>query len=252
MAAALNGIRRLLPLAGVCVGLSSLTALAAHYAGDVFSLEVWNLTIPLDDDGDGFADEVGMPTLRNFEDPDFFHLSAARDSIVFKVRGDGANSEDAAYFSCLLRELKWNSQIPASWSATDGLIHNLTITLAIHRTPGPGTAVVATGIFSENEDVITLRLEGDRLLLTRAGMEPLILENGYVPGTIFDLMLIVEDGRVRIFYKGASLEAWALERDNLHFRAGCEIRRTSDSSGGSEGRRIGEVEIQKLYVVHKR
>lgn len=252
MAATLNSVRRLLPLAGVCVGLSSLTALAANYAGDVFSLEIWNLTIPLDDDGDGFADEVVMPTLRNFEDPDFFHLSATRDSIVFKVRGDGAKSEDAAYPSCLLRELKRNSQIPASWSATDGLIHNLAITLAIHRTPGPGTAVIATGIFSENEDVITLRLEGERLLLTRAGMEPLILEDSYVPGSLFDLMLIVEDGRVRVFYKGASLDAWPLERDNLHFRAGCEIRRTSDSSGGSEDSRLGEVEIQKLYVVHKR
>lgn len=252
MAATLNGMRRLIPVAGVFIGLSTLTALAANYAGDVFSLEIWSLTIPLDDDGDGFADEVLMPTLRNFEDPDFFHLSATRDSIVFKVRGDGAKSENSAYSSCLLRELNRNSQIPASWSATDGLSHNLTITLAVHRAPGPDTAFVAAGIFSENEDVITLRLEGEKLLLTRAGMEPLTLEESYVPGILFDLMLIVDDGRVRVFYKGESLEAWPLERDNLHFRAGCEVRRMSESSDESESGRIGEVEIQKLYVVHKR
>jgi hypothetical protein len=252
MAAILNRMRRLIPVAGVFAGLSTMSVLAANYAGDVFSLEIWNLTIPLDDDGDGYADEVPMPTLRNFEDPDFFHLSATRDSIVFKVGGDGAKSENSAYPSCLLRELNRNSRIPASWSATDGLTHNLTITLAVHRVPGPNTVVVAAGIFSENEDVITLRLEGGELLLTRAGMEPLTLEESYVPGTLFDLMLIVDDGRVRVFYKGASLEAWPLERDNLHFRAGCEVRRMSESSDESESGRIGEVEIQKLYVVHKR
>jgi len=251
MAATLKSVRSLLPVAGVFLGLSSLTSLAANYAGDVFSLAIWSLTIPLDDDGDGFADPVVMPTLRNFEDPDFFHLSPTRDSIIFKARSDGAKAENAAHPSCLLRELKRSSQLPASWSATDGLIHNLTITLAIHRPSGPGAAVVATGIFSDDEDVITLRLDDEKLLLTRAGMEPLVLEDGYVPGTLFDFMLIVEDGRVRAFYKGAALEAWSLQRDNLHFRAGCEVRLPAPPGGGNRERWLGEVEIQKLYVTHK-
>ncbi len=250
MAASLKtGWLRLLA-AGAVWGLSTLSVPAANYAGDVFSLEIWSLTIPLDDDGDGFADDVLMPTLRNFEDPDFFHLSATRDSIVFKARGDAAKREDAAFPGCLLRELKRSSGVPASWDATDGLIHNLTITLAIHRTPGPGTAIVATGIYSENEEVITLRLEGRKLLLTRAGMESLVLEADYLPGTVIALMLIIEDGRIRAFYKGASLTAWPLERNNLHFRAGCEVQNTGDKESRAAGEE-GEVEIRKLYVTHK-
>jgi len=249
MAASLKSGWQSLLAAGAFSGLSALTVPAANYAGDVFSLEIWSLTIPLDDDGDGFADDVVMPTLRNFEDPDFFHLSATSDSIVFKARSDSAKSERAAFPCCKLRELKKNTDVPASWNANDGLIHNLTITLAIHRTPGPGTAVVATGIYSENEAVTALRLEGAKLLLTRVGMEPLVLEPAYVPGTLFDLMLIVEDGRIRAFYKGASFAVWPLKRANLHFRAGCEVQ---DSAGqGSGARGDGEVEIQKLYVTHK-
>ncbi|MDP4585566.1 MAG: polysaccharide lyase family 7 protein [Verrucomicrobiales bacterium] len=251
MATPLKSVRLLLSVAGVLAGLFSLTAPAANYAGDVFSLEIWSLTIPLDDDGDGYADPVLMPTLRNFEDPDFFHLSPTRDSIIFKVRSDGAKAENAAHPSCLLRELKKSSEAPASWSATDGLVHNLTTTLAIHRPSGPAAAVVATGIFSDDEDVLTLRLDDEKLLLTRAGMEPLLLDDVYVPGTLFDFMLIVEDGRARAFYKGASLEAWSLERDNLHFRAGCEVRLPAAGGGASGDHWLGEVEIQKLYVTHK-
>jgi hypothetical protein len=249
MAASLKSGWQSLLAAGVFSGLSALTVAAANYAGDVFSLEVWSLTIPLDDDGDGFADDVVMPTLRNFEDPDFFHLSETSDSIVFKARSGAAKSERAAFPCCKLRELKKNSDVPASWNANDGLIHNLTITLAIHQTPGPGTAVVATGIYSENEPITTLRLEGAKLLLTRVGMQALVLESAYVPGTLFDLMLIVEDGRIRAFYKGASLAVWPFEQTNLHFRAGCEVQDSHDQGRGARGE--GEVEIRTLYVTHK-
>ena len=50
MATPLKSVRLLLSVAGVLAGLFSLTAPAANYAGYVFSLEIWSLTIPLDDD----------------------------------------------------------------------------------------------------------------------------------------------------------------------------------------------------------
>jgi len=237
---------------GVYLGLLLLgagpSAFSLNYAGDVFSLSSWVLTIPLDDDGDGIADEVIMPTLRNFEDPDFFRLSGTADSIVFRARCDDATPLGTEFPRCQLRELKKGTTTPAQWGSGDGLVHNMTITAAFHGAPEANPHVVAAGVYEGEKEIITLLLEGRRVLLSRDGLEPLVLLEEYVMGTPFELMVIIDNKRARAFFSNVQIAEWPLENDNLHYRAGCEVQSTPSLGDGAG--QYGEVEIRALYITH--
>ena len=237
---------------GVSLGLLLLGAgspvYSLNYAGDVFSLADWILTIPIDDDGDGLADEVVMPTLRNFEDPDFFHLSGTGDSIVFRADCDDATPLGTEFPRCQLRELKRGTKTLAQWGSGDGLVHNLTITAAFHGAPEANPHVVVAGIYEGEKEIVTVALEGHQLLLTRDGLDPLVLQEEYVMGTPFELMVIIDHKRARAFFSNAQIAEWPLENDALHYRAGCEVQSTPSLGDGAE--QYGEVEIRALYITH--
>ena len=223
-------------------------AFPLDYAGDVFSLEIWKLTIPLDDDGDGAADEVTMPTLRKFEDPGFFLLSKTGDSILFRARCGDATAAGSSSPHSQLREIKKNTETPASWGARDGQAHNLTITLAVNAVPKTKPHVVAAGVYAGDEEILTICLEGTKLLLKCLDFETITLEETYLPGTKVDLMILIDKGRIRAFRGSTELKEWPCEKSGLHFRAGCEVLSVP---GGDPTVDFGEVEIPKLFVTHK-
>lgn len=224
-------------------------ASAVDYAGDVFSLEIWKLTLPIDDDGDGITDEVMMPVLRNFEDPAFFHLSETRDSIVFRVPGAALGIGEPRFLRCGLRELVRKTDIPATWGSNDGRVHNLTISLAFNVLPKANTQVIAAGIYADDEPVISIRLEQENVLLTRDGLDPIVLSKDYTPGEWIDLVAVINRGRIRVLKDLKEIGEWGLEKSELHYRAGCEVQ--TDSGFSTEAPASGEVEIRKLYVTHK-
>lgn len=239
-------------LKGLAMGLLVLVSVAGtfpvNYAGDVFALDIWKLMIPLDDDGDGAADEVTMPTLRNFEDPGFFLLSKTGDSILFRVRCGDAVGAGSVSPNSQLREIKKNTETRASWGTNDGQVHNMTITLAVNAVPKTKPQVVVAGIYAGDEAVFAVRLDGTRLLLECLDLETITLEESYVPGTRVDLMIISDKGRIRAFRGTTELKEWPCEKSDLHFRAGCEVLPVP---GGDPTMDFGEVEIPKLFVTHK-
>ena len=239
-------------LSGLAISLLVLVSVAGtfpvNYAGDVFALEIWKLTIPLDDDGDGAADEVTMPTLRKFEDPGFFLLSKTGDSILFRARCGDATAAGSVSPHSQLREIKKKTETPASWGSKDGQVHNLTITLAINAVPKSKPQVVVAGIYAGDEEVLTICLEGTKLLLKCLDFKTITLEESYLTGTKVDLMIIIDKGRIRAFRGATPLKEWPCEKSGLHFRAGCEV--LSNPAGSPTGD-FGEVEIQKLFVTHK-
>ena len=62
----------------LCLGLvSALLAPSAVWAevpADKFNLKFWKLTLPMDANGDGKVDEIGVRSLQKYSHPDFFYL----------------------------------------------------------------------------------------------------------------------------------------------------------------------------------
>ncbi len=222
---------------------------AIDHASDVFTLTIWKLTIPMDDNGDQVADEVFMPSLRYFEDPDFFHLSDSADSIVFRAKCEAVTTKNSSYPGCELREMKKGGEEKASWGTNDGKVHNLIIRAAINVVPDKKRHVVCAQIHDDDDDLLMIRLEGKKLFIERNDLEPVMLDKNYELGSFFNLMIIADNGRIRALYDQKQVMEWAIERDGLYFKAGCYVQ--SNLERGDDPAAFGEVEIQKLYVTHK-
>lgn len=225
-------------------------AAARNHAGDIFRLDVWKLTLPLDDDGDGVADEVAMPTLRLFEDPDFFHLSTTGDSIVFRAHAGGATTKNSKYPRSELREMQPGGEKRAAWGTNDGMVHNLTFEAAVTALPPKKSHVVCAQIHDGDNDLLMVRVEGRKLFLERNGADDVMLDDDYELGEFFDLMIIADNGRIRALFGGVQKMEWEIERDGLYFKAGCYTQ--SNREKGDAADAFGEVEIRKLFVTHKK
>lgn len=221
---------------------------AKNFAGDMFNLAIWKLTIPMDDDGDGVADEVTMPLLRYFEDPDFFHLSETGDSVVFRAACGGATTKNSHYPRSELREMNKDSKTKASWSTTSG-VHNMTVEFAINKVPKKKQHVVAAQIHDEENDLVMVRLEGKKLFLERNDEEDFMLVEDYKLGTFVKLMIIADNGRIRFFLDGKQLLEWEVEAEGLYFKVGCYTQ--SNPEKGDKPDDYGETEFRSVYVMHK-
>ncbi|MDF1657491.1 MAG: polysaccharide lyase family 7 protein [Verrucomicrobiales bacterium] len=232
----------------VALFIFAASADAKNVAGDMFNLGIWKLTIPMDDDGDGVADEVTMPLLRYFEDPDFFHLSETGDSVVFRAVCGGATTKNSSYPRSELREMKKDSKTKASWSTTSG-VHNMTVEFAINKVPKKKQHVVAAQIHDEENDLVMVRLEGKKLFLERHEEEDFMLVEDYKLGTFVKLMIIADNGRIRFFLGGKQLLEWKVEAEGLYFKVGCYTQ--SNPEKGDKPDDYGETEFRSVYVMHK-
>lgn len=239
---------RLTAIAALIV-LPGLVAVAKNHASDVFSLKIWKLTIPLDDNGDGKPDEISTEDLRYFEDPEFFFLSDTKNSIVFRARCGAPTTKNSSYPRCELREMKPDGGDEASWGTNDGLVHNMTITAAINKLPTKKRHVVCAQIHDSEDDILMVRLEDEKLFIERNELEPVYLTKDYELGTFFKLMIIAEKGRIRALYEGKVIMEWPIERDGMYFKAGCYTQSNVDKGDAPDD--YAEVEIQALYVTHK-
>ncbi len=219
------------------------------FAGDVFDLDQFALQIPLDDDGDGGTDVVAMPLLRNFEDPAFFHIDKPGEAIVFRTRCGDALMEGAAHPRCEMHELKEGTKEPASWSTRDGRIHRFSATLAFTRLPEDGSPVTAVSVWGEGGEAFAMRHEMGKIVMSRTGMEPLLLEETYVAGRPLEWTILVDKGRVRMSSGIDQIAEWPLEASGLQFRVGVFYESESPKSGDPES--VAEVTVWKLYLVHQ-
>jgi hypothetical protein len=243
----LRGIKRTL-LVILAVGLIG-DARAKNHAGDIIKLSIWKLIIPLDDNGDSVADEVTMPTLRLFEDPDFFHLSANSGSVVFRAKCDAPKSEGSNYPRSELREIKSGGTVETSWGTNDGKVHNLTISAAVNAVPEKTKTVACARISDSKGDLLTVRLEGKKLLLGSDELEPVILDEDYELGAFFNLMIIADNGRIRALYERKQVMEWKVERDELFCQVGCLT--LPDPEKGDKRDAFGETEFKSVFLTHK-
>jgi len=214
----------------------------------VLNLTNWKLTLPVNTAHGGNPDEYLQPELNGFLDPDYFHLNAARDGVVFKAHCGGATTSGSGYPRSELREMTSNGSAQASWSTTSG-IHTMEITQAITHLPDVKRHVVAGQIHDANDDVIVFRLEGSKLFIDENGNDGPVLTTNYQLGDVFTVKFVARNGGVECHYNGQYVYTYAINTAGCYFKAGCYTQ--SNVSRGDAPTAYGEVVIYDLAVTHQ-
>lgn len=87
-------------------GLSAYGLATDKPPAENFDLTNWKITLPVDADGDGRADEVSETLMaEGWTDSAFFYTDPATGGMVFRVSGGGATTQNSSYPRVELREM---------------------------------------------------------------------------------------------------------------------------------------------------
>ena len=209
----------------------------------MINLGYWYLTLPTGQQGS--PDTIENPTLEKFTN-DFFKLNPTRDGVVFSAHGDGVTTKNSHYPRSELREM--NGGEKASWSNTSGS-HTLDVCEAITKVPSAKPEVVAAQIHDGNDDVLQIRLEGQKLMVQyNDGGSEAIIDPNYVLGTPYNVRIIAANGKVDVLYNGQKKAELPLSGSGWYWKVGAYVQ--SNSTKGDGAGSVGEVTVYSLNCVH--
>jgi len=237
-----------------CAPIVCWLLLTSHLGGaelpsEVLDLSLWKLTLPVDTQRPGSPDEIRQPELKAFRDATCFDLDANGRDVVFRAPCGGATTRGSQYPRCELREMaSSDGKTAAHWSTSDGRIHTLTAQLAVRHTPKVKKQVVCAQIHDREDDLLMIRLEGQKLIVERNDSGDVLLDPHYEQGRFFDLKVEAAAGHVRVWYDGALKLDWEVSREGCYFKAGCYTQ--SNLKRGDQADAYGEVAIRSLQLRH--
>jgi hypothetical protein len=214
----------------------------------LLNLTNWKITLPIETSHAGNPDEIKQPELDGFEHQEYFHVTGARDGVLFKAHCGGATTSGSGYPRSELREMTNNGRDHASWSTTMGT-HTMEIRQAITHLPVAKPHVVAGQIHDANDDVIVFRLEGSKLFIDENGNDGPVLTTNYRLGDIFTVKFVARNRGVDCYFNGQFIYTYAVSTSGCYFKAGCYTQ--SNTSRGDAPTAYGEVIIYDLSVTHE-
>ncbi len=221
---------------------------AEQVPAKVLDLSSWKLSIPSDKQQQGRADEISVIELQTFSQPDFFFVNKAGDGVVFRAPCGGKTTKNSKYPRSELREMR-GSKKPADWSTDDKQLHVMTVKLAITHAPAKKKHVVCAQIHDKTDDVLMVRLEGNKLFIERNQLKEIPLDDDYKLGTIFEIKIEAAQGRIKLWHNGKQKLDWKKSSKNCYFKAGCYTQ--SNTSRGDTPDSYGEVAIYQLSLKQK-
>jgi len=213
--------------------------------GKVLDLSRWLLTLPVDSERIGSPDEIRQPQLAEFDDAKHFFVDEESRGVVFRAECGGRTTKGSSYPRSELREMTLQSDRRAAWS-TDGESHQLSMKLAINRTPPKKKHVVCAQIHDAQDDVMMIRLEGPKLFIERNSTGDVMLDRNYQLGATFDLKIRAGEGKIRVWHNDELKMDWPVSRTGCYFKAGCYTQ--SNPSKGDAQDAYGEVMIFRLEL----
>ncbi|QUI23779.1 polysaccharide lyase family 7 protein [Vallitalea pronyensis] len=223
---------------------STTTVMAATYPSDILDLTNWKITLPIAG-SNGNAMEVKQPALDSYEHSSYFVDSGS--GVRFKAHCGGATTSGSSYPRSELREMKNNGKDKASWSTTSGT-HIMEIRQKITHLPVVKPHVVVGQIHDSNDDVIVIRLEGNKLFVDENGDDGPVLTNNYQLGTIFKVKFVAKNGGVQIYYNDNYVYTYKVSTSGCYFKAGMYTQ--SNTSKGDSYYAYGCCIIYDLNVTH--
>ncbi len=225
-----------------------------QYPAQVLDLTNWKITMPYDKNDDGKADEVKPPQIATFTDPDYFYVSPAGNSVIFKAHAGGATTSGSGYPRSELRERTSDGTADIAWSASSGK-HTMFIDQRVNHLPVEKPHIVVGQIHGGSDDLTVFRLEGNKLFIDIGGSDGPVLSNNYQLGTRFTVKFEVQNNQVKYYYNNA-LVPFTLETNvsGAYFKAGAYTqsacqgdKKVPDESCDA----YGEVEIFDVKVTHE-
>jgi hypothetical protein len=211
--------------------------------GQVLDLRNWYLTLPTGTPGK--PDTVLQPALATYSSP-FFQVDPRRGGVVFTSDAGGVTTENSGYPRSELREM--NGDEKAKWSNRSGS-HTLEVRQSVIALPPVKPEVVTAQIHDNEDDVLEIRLEDNRLIGQYAdGKDEIVIDPAYVLGTPYDLRIEATAGRIDVYYNGAHAAGVALAGDDWYFKTGSYLQ--SNVSKGDAADAIGQVVVYALRVSH--
>ena len=213
------------------------------YPGDVLDLSNWYLTLPTGRERD--PDDVYQPALATYVGS-YFRLNDTRDGVVFTANAGGVTTPGSSYPRSELREMSGGNK--ASWSNVRGT-HTLCVRQAVTRLPQVKPHVVTAQIHDAEDDIMMVRLEGERLIAEyRDGNGEVVIDPAYRLGTPYDLRIVAADSRVEVYYNGELKGDIPESGSGWYFKSGSYVQSNTDR--GDRPDAVGEVVIYSLQVTH--
>lgn len=237
--------------------LFCLNLRAQKLPSDVLNLEPWKITLPYvaKDAQKPKPLEVSQPHLKSFNCPKCFHVNKSGDAVVFRAHCTSVSTKKSSYPRSELREMSGlkdgagKAKTKASWGTNDGKSHTMQINQAITALPPVKSHVVSAQIHDAKDDLLMVRLEGNKLFVERNKIGDVMLDSNYKLGTRFDLKITASAKHVKVFYNGELKMDWEVDAKGCYFKAGCYAQ--SNEVKGDKPESFGEVEIYKLVLVHE-
>jgi Alginate lyase len=233
----------LLTVSGRTGGTEDATGTAPRHPGQLVDLDDWKLTLPVGDDG---PQEIVQPALATYSDAQHFHLDRTGRGVVFRATVGGTTTENSSYPRSELREMDGAEE--AAWSSTTGT-HAMDLCQAITETPVAKPHVVSAQIHDGDDDVLQIRLEGQRLMVQYDDGEKAVdLDPAYRLGTAFHVRIVAAPGGVQVLYNGERKADLPLRGTGWYWKAGAYVQ--SNTSKGDSADAAGEVVVYALRLDH--
>ena len=216
----------------------------AALPSDVLDLADWYLTLPTGKQGN--PDTVEQPDLGKLAN-EFFKVNDTGDGVVFSAPRDGVTTKNSHFPRSELREM--NGTEKAAWSNTSGT-HTLDVCEAITQVPSAKPEVVGAQIHDDKDDVLQIRLEGQKLTVQYDdGKSEQVLDPNYTLGTPYNVQIVAADSKVDVLYNGQKKAELPLKGSGWYFKAGAYVQsNTSKGDGANSG---GAVTLYALKVSHQ-
>ncbi|MBK1829987.1 polysaccharide lyase family 7 protein [Verrucomicrobiaceae bacterium R5-34] len=222
-----------------------LSACAAAPPGQLLDLSSWKLTLPVDVAKPlGSPDEIKSPELKNFAHLRYFFVE--NGAVIFRAPCGGATTKNSKYPRCELREMSADGTSRAAWDTRASLVRSMTLQASITKTPKVKRHVVCAQIHDADDDLMMVRLEGDKLFIERNKIGDVLLQDGYRLGDSFSVKIEAGKGRVKVWYNGELKMDWEVAKRGCYFKAGCYTQ--SNPEKGDRADDYGEVIISKLKL----
>ena len=247
-------------LAGALTLMASPGLAEIRPPGDILDLGRWKLTLPTGPVDK--ASEVLQPGLGTFIDYRWFLSTAAEDAVRLRApvactpaaTGPFCGSRtslNTRYARSELREMNPDGS-RAAWSTTSG-VHTMEARFAFTRLPETKPHLVAMQVHGADDDVTTIRLEGNTLWATD-GDNPhyQVLDDDYELNTPVTIRYVARDGSIRVYYEGALKATVESASTGDYFKAGAYTQANCDNSTPCDGRvNYGAVMFYSLRVAHQ-
>lgn len=230
---------------------AGMTSASAALPSQILDLSNWKLTVPVDADGSGAADEITQPRLATYSS-DFFKDDGS-GGVAFMAPVGGATTRGSAFPRSELREMSGGQE--AAWSAHDGYLHTMTLSQAITHTPPNKPDVVAAQIHDtgdatlKSDDIVEIKLSGRRLFVESEAREVALLTDNYTLGDRYTVVISADPTGVDVTYNGDRklTNYWPdSTAGGWYFKAGAYTHSNLASDAGTFGRSV----IYGLSVQH--